>query len=349
MHNKKSKVSVCLPTFGRAYLLPFVIQSVLSQTYTDFELLISDDASPDNTEDVVKSFKDSRIRYHKNHSNLGVRKNWDFIIKNARNEYVFKLDDDDYIAPEFLARVVSIFDKYSNVGSVYTGFFYAKNYNGEFFERVVDNTFFKSDYAKGIDYLTAYLLHTSVPGLHPSSAVFRYSLAEKIGFYEKIKNDLMFSLALASMADVGYIHKPLFYYVQHTYARASYEKKIDPKFLNFEPTKIIEDFFDLDFIKGNTELIKLKHDALKRERITKSIIHLVMCRKNFKFAYFIGITENLIKKDKKLLLSPLFMISLFGSIVLPKKLVENLSYMYKSRRIISWLVGKLFKKNTLNF
>ena len=51
MHNPK--VSICVPTYNRAAILPYAVESVLSQTYPDFELLICDDASPDNTADIV--------------------------------------------------------------------------------------------------------------------------------------------------------------------------------------------------------------------------------------------------------------------------------------------------------
>lgn len=340
---KETKLSVCIPTYGRAHVLPKVIGSVLSQTFKDFEVFISDDASPDNTEEVVKGFDDPRIRYHKNKSNLGVRENWNFIIKNAKGEYVFKLDDDDYIHSTFLEKTVSLLEKYPNVGSVYSGFYYAKDYDGRYIEKVIDKALFKSDYIKGIDYVMANLLHTSVPGLHPSSAVFRYSLAEEIGFYDKVKNDLMFSLALASKADVGYVHEPLFYYVQHTNAKASYAKGKDSLY-NFEPTKMIKDFFTIDFIKGNAELMKVKDRAIKRERVVRSLLHLAMCRKNFKFKDYLGIALNLVKRDKRLLLSPLFVLSLNGSVLVPKKLMERLNYMYKSKQIFARLAG-LFKKD----
>lgn len=340
---KKPMFSVCIPTYNRAYILPKVVQSVLSQTYKDLELFISDDASTDNTEDVVKGFGDARIRYHRNQKNLGVLDNWNFIIKNAAGEYVFKLDDDDYIAPAFLERVAAIFEKHPNVGSVYTGFYYAKDYNGNFIEKVVDRGIFKSEYIRGIDYVIEYLHHTSAPGLHPSSVVFRHSVAKEIGFFDKAKNDTMFSLALASKADVGYVYEPLFYYVQHTDARATYAHKKD---YDFEPTRFIKDFFALDFIKDNAELMKIKDRVIKRERILRSIMHLIMSKKHFRLFDYLGISANMIKKDKKLFLSPLFLITMVGLIIVPKKVVERGTYMYKSKRIFTKMTGMLFKKGS---
>ncbi|MBI5642824.1 MAG: glycosyltransferase family 2 protein [Deltaproteobacteria bacterium] len=342
--NRKPKFSVCIPTYGRAKVLPKVVGSVLSQTFKDFELFISDDASPDNTREVVKSFNDPRIRYHRNDKNLGVLDNWNFVISNARGEYVFKLDDDDYIDPRYLERTAAILDKYPEAGSVYTGFCYAKDYDGAYIEKVVDDRLFTSDKIRGIDYVMAYLMRTSVPGLHPSSAVFRYSLAKDIGFYDKVKNDLMFSLALASKADVGYVHEPLFYYVQHESARASYAEGKMAQLYDFEPTRIIEDFFAIDFIKENPELMRAREGIIERERIVRSIMHLIMCRKNFKLGTYFDIASKMIKRDRKLLRSPLFAIAFTGLIFVPKGLVESASYMFKSRKFFSSLAGTLFGK-----
>lgn len=345
MDNKKGpKFSVCIPTYSRAQVLPKVIGSVLAQTFKDFEIFISDDASPDNTREIVKEINDPRIRYHRNEKNLGVIDNWNFSISNAKGEYVFKLDDDDYIDAHYLERTAAILDKYPEVGSVYTGFCYTRDYEGSYIEKVVDNRLFTSEKIRGIEYVMAYLTRTTIPGLHPSSVVFRYSLAKEIGFYNKVKNDLMFSLALATKADVGYVPEPLFYYVQHESSRASYAEGKMSHLYDFEPTRIIENFFDLDFVKENPELMGAKDGIIKRERIIRSIMHLIMCRKNFKLGTYFDIALKMIKRDKKLLRSPLFTFAFTGLIFIPKGIVESVSYMFKSRKFFSNIAGILFGK-----
>lgn len=343
----KPKVSVCIPTYKRANILPDILKYVLSQTFKNFEVFISDDDSPDNTGEVIAGFNDPRIRYSKNSNNLGVIGNWNYTIKHARGEYVFKLDDDDYIHPTFLEKTVSLLEKYKNVGSVYTGFYYAKDYNGGWISEVVDNTGFKKDYINGIDYIKSYLLHTSIHGLHHSSVVFRYSVAKEIGFFEKAKNDVMFSLALASKADVGYVRQPLFYYVQHQDSRASYAEGEGgrKKFYHFDPTRLVEDFFDIDFIRSNADLMKIKDDVLKRERKVKSILHLFMSRKAFGLIQHLKISLELVKKDKRLLMSPLFSICLIFTILFPKNFGESVTYMYKSKSIFKKLNSIIFPRN----
>lgn len=342
---KRPKFSVCIPTYGRAHILPEVIRSVLSQTYEDFEIFISDDASPDNTEEVINSFKDPRIRYHRNQKNLGVRENWNFAVKSARGEYVLKLDDDDYIDPTFIAKTVSVLEAHQDIGSVYTGFYYAKGYSGEGTEKVIDEALGKAGRIKGVEYIKNYFLLTSIPRFHPSAAVFRYALAEEAGFFEKAPNDLMFSLALAAKADVGYVPDPLFYYVQHAGEKASYNKN-STSLREFEPTRLIEDFFAIDFIKNNAALMEIKHAALKKGRITRAILHLFMCRMGFAFGGYLDAAAGLIRRDWRLLLSPLFLAGLIVSFVTPGSFAGKLTCMYKSRRILAGLFKIIFAKNS---
>ncbi len=64
------KVTVCVPTYNRADILPYALSSVLNQTYSDFELIVCDDASSDRTAAVVGQWTDSRIRYIRHPQNI---------------------------------------------------------------------------------------------------------------------------------------------------------------------------------------------------------------------------------------------------------------------------------------
>ena len=104
------KVSVCIPTYNRSHYLQYAVNSVLNQTYTDYELIICDDASPDDTATVVSQYQDSRICYIQHPQNIGRSKNMRSGFSSATGEYFIKFDDDDAIAPEFLAKTVEILD-----------------------------------------------------------------------------------------------------------------------------------------------------------------------------------------------------------------------------------------------
>ena len=116
------KVSIHMCTYNRAQYIIQAVDSVLIQTCTDFELLILDDASTDNTEEILRPYlADSRIRYIKNERNLGITKNRNKALSLSLGEYVAVLDSDDYwIDKTKLQRQVEFLDthpKYSLVGT----------------------------------------------------------------------------------------------------------------------------------------------------------------------------------------------------------------------------------------
>lgn len=116
------KISVIITTFNRSQMLKKALESVLNQTYPDFELLILDNSSSDGTEEVVKSFKDSRIRYIK-HNPLNISQARNLGIKESKGEFVAFLDDDDEWLPKKLEKQIKIFNQGNeNLGLVYGGF-----------------------------------------------------------------------------------------------------------------------------------------------------------------------------------------------------------------------------------
>jgi len=105
------KVSIVVPTYNRADFLPKAIQSVLNQTYRDWEMIIVDDGSTDNTEEVVKGYKEERIRYIVHKYNLGLSAARNTGIKNSRGKYIALLDSDDEWFPEKISCQINIFQK----------------------------------------------------------------------------------------------------------------------------------------------------------------------------------------------------------------------------------------------
>jgi len=107
-------ITVCIPTYNRAHYLGETIRSVLGQTLRDFELLICDDASTDNTAQVVASFKDPRIRYHRHATNVGIAANHKAVTEMAEGEFVAILPDDDLFLPDHLATALAGLAAYPN-------------------------------------------------------------------------------------------------------------------------------------------------------------------------------------------------------------------------------------------
>ena len=94
--------SVIIPAYNRADFIGKAISSVLEQTFSDFELIVVDDASTDNTEELVKAFADSRIVYVKNDTNLERCRSRNKGISLAKGQYICFLDSDDYHLPDHL-------------------------------------------------------------------------------------------------------------------------------------------------------------------------------------------------------------------------------------------------------
>ncbi|GAH83893.1 unnamed protein product, partial [marine sediment metagenome] len=120
-------VSVIIPTYNRADMVGRAIQSVINQTYQDFEIIIIDDASTDNTREVAREFqeREKRIKYFKHEINKGGGAARNTGIKNSKGEYIAFLDSDDEWYPEKLEKQIEIFNKNDeNLGVVYSGVFY---------------------------------------------------------------------------------------------------------------------------------------------------------------------------------------------------------------------------------
>jgi glycosyltransferase involved in cell wall biosynthesis len=113
MVNHRYKVSIGLPVYNGENYIAQAIDSVLIQTYTDFELVICDNGSTDRTEEICRrqAEADPRIRYHRNSENLGASANFRRTFELATGEYFRWLAHDDVLAPQYLDRCVAALDR----------------------------------------------------------------------------------------------------------------------------------------------------------------------------------------------------------------------------------------------
>lgn len=109
--------SIGIPAWKTAFLIE-AIESVIGQTFTNFELVIVNDASPCPVEEIVASFPDPRIRYFCNATNSGPRNmvdNWNRCLEYARGQYFMLLGDDDMLEPDCLAEFAALIERYPDV------------------------------------------------------------------------------------------------------------------------------------------------------------------------------------------------------------------------------------------
>ena len=102
-------VSICLPVYNGENYIAAAIESMLAQTFADFELIITDNASTDRTEEICRKFadNDSRVRYHRNERNVGGARNQAIAVQLSRGRYVRLSAHDDKIAPTHLEECVA--------------------------------------------------------------------------------------------------------------------------------------------------------------------------------------------------------------------------------------------------
>jgi glycosyltransferase involved in cell wall biosynthesis len=116
------RVTVTIPTYNRAHMLETVIRSVLDQTLSDIEIFISDNASTDNTGEVVSSFDDPRLHYLRNDTNIGVHANLSRGLQLGTAPFLTVLQDDDLMLPKNLERKVRVMEENPSVGMVHSAF-----------------------------------------------------------------------------------------------------------------------------------------------------------------------------------------------------------------------------------
>jgi glycosyltransferase involved in cell wall biosynthesis len=112
------RVSVIIPSYNRAEMLDISVTSVLEQSFTDFEILIIDDGSKDNTKEKVESFNDARIKYiYKKNGGVSSARNAG--IDNSSGEFIAFLDDDDCWPADYLEKIMAVMDKDKDIGLAY--------------------------------------------------------------------------------------------------------------------------------------------------------------------------------------------------------------------------------------
>jgi len=225
--NKNPTVSVIIPTYNRANLISRAIRSVLNQTYSDFELIIIDDGSTDNTEDIIRQFqeKDKRIKYIKHDKNKGGSAARNRGIKIAKGKYIAFQDSDDEWLPEKLNKQVDSIEKLPlNIwGGTYCSFYYFINGNTRMIEVTKRGNFKKELLNREVD-------------IGASSTILLSKLAiDKIGLFDesfKKHQDLEYLIRFFRIYKLYCVNQPLVKVYGHNMPRAQEFVEIKKKYLS---------------------------------------------------------------------------------------------------------------------
>lgn len=215
-------VSVCIPTYNYARFLGQAVQSVLDQTFTDFELLVYDDASTDDTVEVMEPFLDDpRVRFVVNEQNQGLFGNFNLAASESRGHYVKYLCADDWLDERFLERTVELLEADPELSFASTAHWHAD----------VDGVVTAEQYGPfGVDsrvdkQLVARQLARwgNVVGM-PTNTLIRRDLLDRVGGFDATyapSADVQLWLKLLAAGDMGWVPEKLCYWRihgQHTHS-----------------------------------------------------------------------------------------------------------------------------------
>ena len=205
------RVSICLITYNRAAQLRKTLDSILVQTLGDFELIISDNCSPDNTQQVCLEYekRDSRIKYRRNERNLGMTGNLNACIRASSGEYIANLFDGDIYDPTLLEKWSRYLNTYPQAAFVFNAY---RDLDTDGKERAIhreqlpecfpgyfllDNVFFKR-----------WWFGSPVFG----TVMARRSVYEEAGFFDErfgFFSDVDMWMRLAERYHIAYVNEPL--------------------------------------------------------------------------------------------------------------------------------------------
>ncbi|MBI4219532.1 MAG: glycosyltransferase family 2 protein [Chloroflexi bacterium] len=206
-------VSVCIPTFNHVHLLADAIESVLRQDYTDFELVVSDNASSDGTPQRVGRYQDPRIRYVRSERNLGFVANLQRCLTLACGQFVLFVCDDDVIRPDLLAQQVAFFQQQPQAVFVHTGHDIVSRDL-----RLLERRIYPWPLLAEPREFRATLLKLGIAGICLSSAMVQRAAAHRVGGFDmrfEFSPDFAMWINLSGLGPIGYLAQPLVLYRSH--------------------------------------------------------------------------------------------------------------------------------------
>ncbi len=246
------RVSVIIPTYNRAALLKEAIESVRSQTYLDWELIVVDDGSTDDTLSVVSELKDSRIRYFYQ-KNAGVSAARNRGIEVSRSPFIAFLDSDDLWIPEKLERQVKYMEQHPETGLLY-------GQVGRY--SISDPSYFKVEPEKGL--MTVPELLNGPRTLFTSTVLIRRACLEQAGLFDTqlhVGEDFDLFLRAAAKYPIFFLEGVDTKMRIHLENTGGNVKKLYSGYLNFAQ-KIIETYADQITRPSRYEQLEAKYSYL---------------------------------------------------------------------------------------
>lgn len=247
--------SIVIPLYNKEQWIADTLRSVLSQSYSDFEVVIVDDSSSDNSVSIVKSFNDPRIRIM-TQENAGVATARNHGIEEAQREFIALIDADDQWEPDYLQTIYDLIKKYPEC-DVFASTYKFKDQDGNITYPKINNMHI-AEHGDGIIENYFEIFCSSTPPICSSAITFRKSAFKSTGGFPigvRLGEDLITWAKLACQYKIAYVRKPLV-----TYVFESQDKRVVPTIQPNrhdyvgEQFKILTDANDIPFLKNSAAM-----------------------------------------------------------------------------------------------
>lgn len=270
--------SVIIPLYNKAPYVHKTVESVLGQTFDDYELIIIDNGSNDGSSEIVAGFTDPRIRTIRIDENVGVSNARNKGVSLSTSTYITFLDADDWWEPTFLEEMSGLIERHPDAGIYGTGYWIVKNGKKRLAPIGVEEGFTEGI----INYCKVYAKTLCMPLTSITVAIPRTVFNETVGFkpHLKLGEDFDLWIRIAMKHKVAFLNKPLANYNQDVDAthRGTHNKQYDPNtFMTFYFDQFEEDEKEkhdlkilLDRIRVYT-LLNFRRYNLYPERVFREI------------------------------------------------------------------------------
>lgn len=319
---KDLKISVCIPTYNMGKFIGRTIEFVLAQTFKDFEIIISDNNSYDDTEQIVESYNDTRIRYFRNQTNVGFTKNLELCKQRVACDIIFLLPAKSLISKDALENTYQAFQLSADIGAVTRPYYWFGDdiqtvvRKKEQYDNEKDAVISISD---GIEAIIAVFKTLDNPG----GLAYRKSLID-IPFH-----DDPFVEAAYPFASIFKKHK-IVYLKNYTMACPAFLPSGSQKPLIYKKSPIQSWVNLFNNVFYEKEFKEIRNRCIK-DFVAVNYIGLVQIRNYAKYGYLLREIFLLIKYRWQNFFNLKFWFFSIGTMIIPKSILIRLVKIYKKR------------------
>ncbi len=296
--NLSPKISVCIPSYNHAKYIGSAIRSILDQSFQDFEIIISDDCSTDNSVDIIKGFNNPKIKLIENHQNNGCSINLNKCFELAKGEYFALLGSDDMMKEDRLLKQIFFLEENQQYSAVFT---YAQTIDTK--NKEIEHGIMGMNNHHNYDrFEKLRKLFYGNNFLWAPTAMIKKDVLTQVGLFNpcllQTQDFELWVRILANGFDFGLIEEKLTFYRISDNNLSYANKKIDQKFLSriyFENQKVLDGFLQ---IKNSTEICQIFPEIKnKYQQINSDYIPYFLAEEALKFSKKANFKDSVVYRD----------------------------------------------------